>query len=432
MWSKARALAEQTPIERNRYVDFLRAVSITFVIVGHWLIATAFYADGQFVPGHMLSIQPWTQWLTWLFQVMPVFFFVGGYANAVSLESARRKSLPYPSWLHARLVRLLSPLLVLLLGWTLLAIVLRLFGVSRGVIQLASQASLIPIWFLAIYIMIVVLAPATYRLWEKIGWYSTVLFAALAMLTDLLFFKLDLHWPGWSNYFWVWLAVHQLGYAWRDARIGTSWQLLVAGSTGLAILAILILNGPYPRAMVGSPEAGLSNTLPPKITLLFLGVAQFGFLLAIEKPMRRWLSGSSAWAATILVNSMIMTVYLWHMTIMIILVALLFLAGGFGLGLDPGSEAWWWTRPLWLLVLFALLLPVAAVLAPLERRRGPAKIPGTGRQLAGAALACLGLALLALFGVGGGPFKGADVLSLTLVLLGAMLAGLLPQRGAAA
>ncbi|NNF52665.1 MAG: acyltransferase [Gammaproteobacteria bacterium] len=429
-WSQAIALAEKTPADRNRYVDFLRAVSITLVIVGHWLISTAYYSESGFEPGHMLGIQPWTQWLTWLFQVMPVFFFVGGYANGVSLESARRKQLGYGAWLYARLVRLLSPLLLLLLAWTILAIVLRVLGVSREVIQLASQASLIPIWFLAIYIMIVVVAPLTYRLWQRFGRFSTIAFASLAMITDMIFFLLDIRWPGWANYFWVWLAVHQLGYAWRDNRIGKPWQLLAAGVLGLATLAALILNGPYPLAMVGSPDGELSNTLPPKITLLFLGIAQFGILLAIETPVRKWLAKSKVWAATILVNSMIMTVYLWHMTIMIILVGLLFLAGGFGLGLEPGSAAWWWSRPLWLAVLFALLLPVAAALAPLERRKGPQTIPQTPLMLAGAALACLGLALLALFGVGGGPFKGADVASLTLVLVGAFLAGLigLPEK----
>lgn len=424
-WSRALELANQTPPERNRYVDFLRAVSITFVIVGHWLISTAYYSEAGFEPGHMLGIQPWTQWLTWLFQVMPVFFFVGGYANGVSLESAQRKQMSYGTWLHARLVRLLSPLLLLLLAWTILAIILRAFGVSRGVIQLSSQASLIPIWFLAIYIMIVVLAPLTHSLWQRFGWYSTIAFAALAMITDIVFFLLDIRWPGWANYFWVWLAVHQLGYAWREDRVGRPWQLLTAGMLGLATLATLILNGPYPLAMVGSPDGELSNTLPPKITLLFLGVAQFGILLAIEKPMRKWLAKSKVWAATILVNSMIMTVYLWHMTVMIILVGLLYLAGGVGLQLVPGSAGWWWTRPIWLTVLFALLLPLAAILAPLERRKGPETVPATPRLLSGAALACLGLALLALFGVGGGPFDGADVVSLSLVLVGALLAGLI-------
>lgn len=108
IWSVAKDMAAKTPPERNRYVDFLRAVSILVVIVGHWLIATAWYVDGQLTPGHLLKSHPQHQWLTWLFQVMPIFFIVGGYSNAVSLDSARRKGQGYAEWLVARLHRLVT------------------------------------------------------------------------------------------------------------------------------------------------------------------------------------------------------------------------------------------------------------------------------------------------------------------------------------
>ncbi|MCE9523589.1 MAG: acyltransferase [Alphaproteobacteria bacterium] len=39
MWRKARELAQMAPPERNRWVDFLRAVSILAVVCGHWLMA---------------------------------------------------------------------------------------------------------------------------------------------------------------------------------------------------------------------------------------------------------------------------------------------------------------------------------------------------------------------------------------------------------
>ena len=86
--------------------------------------------------------------------------------------------------------------------------------------------------------------------------------------------------------------------------------------------------GPYPLAMVGSPDENLSNTLPPKATLLALGVFQFGLLMAIEQPMRRALENVKLWAAAVLVNGMIMTVYLWHITVMVVIVGSLSLAGG--------------------------------------------------------------------------------------------------------
>ncbi|MEE8107692.1 MAG: acyltransferase [Gammaproteobacteria bacterium] len=428
IWSQAKDMAAKTPVERNRYVDFLRAVSILAVITGHWLIVALYYQDGSLTPGTLLRIQPDTQWLTWLFQVMPIFFIVGGYANAVSLESARRREIGYAGWLAARLNRLVTPLLVLLLGWAIFALLLYFWDVSSGVIGLASRAALIPIWFLAIYIMVVVLAPATYNAWRRWGFASFWVFVAGGVLVDALFFMADLRWAGWSNYFWVWLAVHHLGYAWRDGRMGSPARLLTYSALGLLVLVLLIFMGPYPLAMVGSPDEGLSNTAPPKITLLALAIVQFGLLLAIEKPMRRMLSGLRVWAATVLINSMIMTVYLWHLTVMVIIVSLAYLAGGVGLEFEPGSSGWWLTRPLWITFLYAVLLPVALLLAPLERRvRAPdAAVPAAARQVGGAVLICMGVALLALFGFGNAPLPYLDIAAFLMVVAGATLSGLLP------
>ena len=101
IWSQASELAAQTPADRNRYVDFLRAVSIMFVIVGHWLITTAYFKPdtGTLDPILALDVIPWTSWLTWVFQVMPIFFIVGGYSNAISLEGAKKKQASYGEWL---------------------------------------------------------------------------------------------------------------------------------------------------------------------------------------------------------------------------------------------------------------------------------------------------------------------------------------------
>ena len=51
IWTQASEMAAKTPPERNRYVDFLRSVSILIVIVGHWLIATTYYVDGTLTSG---------------------------------------------------------------------------------------------------------------------------------------------------------------------------------------------------------------------------------------------------------------------------------------------------------------------------------------------------------------------------------------------
>ncbi len=429
IWSQASQMAAQTPEARNRYVDFLRSVSILAVIIGHWMIATAYVVDGEMSAGHLLVGRPQLNWLTWIFQVMPIFFIVGGYSNAVSLESARRKGVGYAGWLSARLNRLVGPLLVLVIAWAAIAIAMHLFGARPSVIQYVSQAALIPTWFLAIYIVVVILAPLAYKFWQRFGFTSFLVFAAGATLTDIAFFVADMQWLGWTNYLWVWLAVHHLGFAWRDDRLGRVTKRLLFSATGFAALWLLTSYGPYPIAMVGSPDPGLSNTLPPKITLLALGIFQFGLLLALEEPMRRALKGLRLWTVTVLINSMIMTVYLWHITIMVIFAALLYLAGGVGLGIEPGTSDWWWSRPVWIAILFVLLLPVALLLSPIERRGRPAdaKIPAPARQIAGAIMICLGVALLAMYGYGGGPVERLDIASFLLVIIGSGISGLLPK-----
>ena len=429
IWSIASDMASKTPAERNRYVDFLRALSIIFVVIGHWLIATAWYVDGQLTPGHLLKSHPQTQWLTWLFQVMPIFFIVGGYSNAVSLESAKRKGLGYADWLAARLHRLVTPLLALIVTWAGVAGVMKLMGVTKGVIVYTSQAALIPTWFLSIYITLALLAPVAYKFWRRYGFLSFWALASVAVIVDVLFFVADIQWPGWTNYVWVWLAVHQLGFAWRDGRMGSISRLLIYSALGFGALYSLVRWGPYPLAMVGSPDEGLSNTLPPKITLLALGMFQFGLLLALEGPMRKALSNLRLWTATVLINSMIMTVYLWHITIMVIFGSVLYLSGGFGFHIEPGTTDWWLTRPLWIGVLILLLIPAALALSPLERRsrNADSPVPSGARQVVGAIMTCLGIALLAMWGFGGAPIAGFGVGAFVLVVAGAATSGLLSR-----
>ena len=114
-WSRAAELADRTPASRNRYVDFLRAVSMLVVTVGHWLAAAPYIdATGTLIAAHILTVAPWTAWLTWIVQVMPIFFMVGGYANGISWRAARRNGKSYAAWLEGRLRRLVWPTLPLL------------------------------------------------------------------------------------------------------------------------------------------------------------------------------------------------------------------------------------------------------------------------------------------------------------------------------
>ncbi len=425
LWSRASAIAARTPPARNRLVDFLRAASILAVISGHWLLAAPYVSGTELALGNMLERSPWTQWLTWAFQVMPIFFLVGGYANGVSWRAAARDARSYREWLTARLQRLVGPVLPLIAVWAFLGAAGGQLGVPPDVVQTGSRMALVPIWFLAVYTLVVVLVPLSHAAWMRFGFVSFFLPAGLAVVDDALFFFADLRAAGWLNYAFVWLAVHQLGYAWLDGRLGGASTRLACGLAGLGVLAGLVTIGPHPLSMISVPGEGVSNSLPPKLPMLALGVAQSGLLLSLEGPLRRWLVRSAPWTATVLLNGMIMTIYLWHLTAAALVMGLAILLGNVGLDAVPGTASWWLTRPVWLVLYIGALGGLALVLGRFER--GAESEPAAAwRQVAGAAVVCAGLAMLALNGVGGDGWLGLRLWALALPFIGAALAGLLP------
>jgi hypothetical protein len=421
-------MAGKTPESRNRYVDFLRALSIFAVVFGHWLMAAPYVADGAIHISNMLEHQPWTRWMTWVFQVMPVFFLVGGFSNGISWQSAQRKGQTYAGWLQVRLQRLVGPVLPLIVLWILLAIGANGLGLRPEATKIASQMALIPIWFLAVYVFVVVLVPITYSAWQRYGFWSFGVLVVAAIVDDLLFFAADLQAVGWLNYAFVWLAVHQLGYAWRDGYMAGVKQGLAWVIGGGVVLVGLITIGPYPISMVSVPGQEVSNTLPPKISMLALGIVQCGLLLSFEVPMRRWLSRATPWTVVVLVNSMIMTVFLWHLTASTLAIAFAHWFGDIGLKVLPGTDSWWLLRPVWLIVYLVVLLPFALGFGRFERGTSGNHIYPRWRLVASALLICAGLALLALDGVVGDGWFGLRIVVLALPFAGAVLAGVNPLR----
>lgn len=409
-------MAARTPSSRNRYVDLLRAASILVVVLGHWLMAAPLLENGEPQLAHMLDRAPWTRWLTWALQVMPVFFIVGGFSNAISWQKTTERGQSYAQWLDSRFRRLAAPVLPLLVAWALLGLAANWANVAEETLRVGSQVALVPTWFLAVYLMVILAVPWTHVLWRRLGLSSFVVLATVAVALDAGAFGGGVTWLRWLNYAFVWAAVHQLGYAWQAGRLA-GWRAAVLSATGLAALAALVTRGPYPVSMVGVPGQEISNSLPPTIALLALGMFQGGLLLTLEKPVRRWLEKPRAWAGTVLVNANIMTLFLWHSTVLVLVIGALFVAGGFGLGLTPGSPSWWLARFPWVLVLGLLLAPFLALFGRFERPR-PRSAPGPGaaRLLAGSVLFCLGIGLLALEGIGGGRLGiRAGVLALPFV-----------------
>jgi len=400
-WARTRALAEQTPPTRNRYVDFLRAVSICVVVVGHWLVGMPVVIDGELSGADVLRVVPWTQWLSWAMQVMPVFFVVGGYSNAVSWGSAKRKGLDYGAWAATRMRRLVGPLLPLLIFWVAIAVVMRQLGFEPGLISGASRTALIPVWFLSVYILVTAATPITHWLYHRIGVISFWIFVLAAAAVDLIAYSFELPGLRWANYGFVWLSIHQLGFMWQDGRLAGPRITLSLALGGFGMLILLVTKMGYPISMITVPGETFSNSSPPSLALLTLGVFHMGLLLTLEGPARRWLQRLGPWTLTVQVNSRIMTLYLWHLTVMVVLIGIAMRFGGIGLGAEPNSFAWWLLRLLWIGVLFSVLQVFVSVLGRYEQPSAR-KVLATlsiWRVVIGTILLSMGLAFLALGGI---------------------------------
>ena len=114
-------LVDATPATRVRDVDFLRALSITVVVLWHWVFSVTHWSDGRLTMPNPINEVRGLWLLTWLLQVMPLFFVVGGYANLAGWRSAGADG---PAFLRKRAGRLLRPTAVYVGVWAAVELVL--------------------------------------------------------------------------------------------------------------------------------------------------------------------------------------------------------------------------------------------------------------------------------------------------------------------
>ncbi len=383
-------LAERTPADRERYLDLLRGLAIIMVVLGHWSIAAIYYNQHGQPDGHSaLPTIPWAYPLTWAVQVMPVFFLVGGYANAASLAAHRARGGDTTGWLLGRSARLLRPTTALVLVLAGSSLIASLAGTEASLVRTVVWFATIPLWFLAAYLAVVPLTPVMYALHRRFGLAVPAALALLVALGDLGR-ALGSGEVALANYLLGWLAIHQLGFAWYDARQGhcrpdatpagtggirtrclpmSRRAALVMIAGGLAVAVLLTGPGPYPVNMISLPGERLANTAPPSVALLAVATAQLGLILLLRERAERWLHRSRPWQAVIAVNSVVLTVFLWHLSAVVLLVGALY-----ALGLLPtppaGSAAWLAWRLPWVLMLTVVLAGLVAIVGRIEARSG--------------------------------------------------------------
>src|ERR1700748_906406 len=155
----ARRLDAATPPHRDRAVDALRALAIAGVIGGHWLVTAL--VTGSSHQGTVLhddsplASMPWLAPVSWIFQMLAVFFLVGGYAAARSCRGG------YLPWLRKRMIRLACPVAALVAGWIPVTVGMLLAGVGGTTVHTVLFLVISPLWFLGVYAVLTALTPAS-------------------------------------------------------------------------------------------------------------------------------------------------------------------------------------------------------------------------------------------------------------------------------
>ncbi len=427
---------EATPEDRDRYVDLLRGLSILVVVLGHWLISVVIRTPDGVTGTSALGDVRALQLATWVLQVMPVFFFVGGFSNLLGVRQAARRGWGYRDYLHRRVVRLVRPTGIFVGVWLLAALVLERTPISPASVRFVAGLAAQPLWFLAVYLIVVALAPPLAAVHDRWPWAPFVVLPVLVGALDAGRLAAGQDGLALANYGLVFLFAQQVGFLYGDGWFAerSRRSLLVAAGGAFVVLVALTTVGPYPVSMVGVPGAALSNMSPPTVCILVLTVAQVGAAMALAPAARRALAGRRAWTATVLVNARIMTLFLWHLSAIVAVGGAAWAAGlDFPAG---GSAAWWAGRPVWVLVSAVVLAGLVAVFGRFEsppRQEAPPSGPGVAPTLLAvvAALAIIrGLIGVAMSGfspvleAAGEPFLGVALSPLAdavLIVGGAVL-----------
>ncbi|WP_163504898.1 acyltransferase family protein [Fodinicola acaciae] len=397
----AAELAAATTDNRDRYVDFLRVFSIGAVVVGHWFLALMLVHNEIWLAKTFA-----VQLVTWLWQVMPLFFFVGGFSHAVTLRSLRKRGGTNADFLRARVLRLLPPVVLMLGSYAALSVILETVGLSGNPYALAAETVTGPLWFIGVYLAVAVLAPAMDRLHRHYGARVVVFLVVATAAVDVL--RLAGHLPvlGLGTELLVWLTIHQLGFCYADGSLVAAGRRFVAVMTfgALAVTTVLTLGtGIYPVAMVGF--AGIpSNAGPASFALLSHGFWIVGLAMLLRPVVNRWLRNRRVWTGVIVGNGVIMTIFCWHLTAT-------FLAEGArlltGIPVPAAGTAAWWTVavPVWFGACTIALVALVAIFRRFERIPLPsASRSGVGYQVAavvGTVLAGLGMFAVAATGLDG-------------------------------
>ncbi|WP_101845435.1 acyltransferase family protein [Zhihengliuella sp. ISTPL4] len=401
---------------RDTGIDFVRALCVLGVVLLHAVMVGVTVSEAGPVFENASDGTGWIAPLSWLLQVMPLFFVIGGFSGLLAYRRLRDRGGSATAFVAGRVHRLLRPALFVIAAVGVALAVLTVVGVAPDLIAVAGFRYGQPLWFLGVFLLCQALLPAFVALHERAPLRTISLLAAAAVAVDVLRAATGNDAVGFLNLAFVWLTMQQLGFFLADGRVHALRRStrIGVGAGALVLLVTLFLLGVY------SPDL-IANINPPTAALLLVGLVHTTLYSLYRDRIRRFSRRGAVAAFTGFVTRRTMTIYLWHMPVLLVMAgatALAALAGGIELPALDSAE-WWAVRPLWLVTALALTALVAVRVDRFENHPSP-EVTASHRRLAlGTVLGLVGVVLLLVLGT----TVSTAILAVLLLMAALRLAG---------
>jgi len=362
--------------ERNPYADFLRAFSLLVVILWHWCFTILVWGDQGPYATSPLGFTSGLWIVTWLLQVMPLFFYIGAYVHLKSWERASARGERIWHFALRQAKSLAIPSAALLVTWVILGVIVGIvFDVSwmgQAVLMVVS-----PLWFVGAYLLFVCLMPITVWLHRRYDALVLVVMGGMAVIVDILGFRYEVPGVEWANMIFVWGFAFQMGYfhgrisgadsapRYSDGRIDWAYQsprarqqARIMTLAGLFGLIGLVFSGLYPGSMVGVPGEN-SNMAPPTLCIIALTIFQVGVAELIRPTVLHGLARGGLFSRmTTVFTRFALPLFLFHTTGMALSRAVEWSIFGTQVEAVTPTITWWVLRPVAIIGPLLATLPV--------------------------------------------------------------------------
>ena len=378
MSSAAQTPTRTLPEGRDLTLDLVRVACVVLVVFAHILFSgVGRNPDGSILIERTVEAQTWFDVASWIADIMPLFFVVGGFAAAAGWRSAQKRGQSESEFVRVRLARLARPALPLFVFFSVALGATRMLGIDPSLVDTVAIGVGSPLWFLAAYMLAQALAPRMMALHARYGRRVLAVLLGCALAVDLVRFLLvrdvfgvhslapDRYGVGEElfgipNVLFVWLFCQQVGFFLFDGwfRRLRAWQLLALMAAGTAVAVGLV-------PVIGYSWNMLANQWPPTVPMALMAIVQAAGLTLLHRPLTALTRVRAVQAAMLLIGSRLMTVYLWHLPMVMVLIGIELLLP---VPLPhPGGPVWWWTRVPFLLLVLAAVWLLSLPLARFEK-----------------------------------------------------------------